>query len=420
MNGDSIAERLDRLFPGRWELYEKSGESREAAATAAGRSERVRGESGWAVRWWDPAPRFAAASDPTRLEEAMRSAGEVAASAEPVPVWPGAPARRDDDPAAAEPAEPALPDLFEELSRLLAAESRGEARLEELVVRGGRSRERIRNAAGRDVAWTASRLDGRARAIGRRATRASEARALFRWDGAADLRDLARRLSDRATLPLSGRAAPFERGEWMLDPSVAAGLLGALAPLFTGDVLPRWAKRAPVFTPQVAIVDDATPDASYDGEGVRTRRVLLVGSGEISGRLHDLASAREHGIESTGHGVRHSFRAPPIRAARRLFFEAERPAAPPDLLASVRRGLFASALTAPFRCDLEQDRFEAEFAGVSIVAGRAQGAVAGARARGRVSDLLRRIAALSSDLRFFPMPDPVGAPTVLIERAAFD
>jgi hypothetical protein len=34
--------------------------------------------------------------------------------------------------------------------------------------------------------------------------------------------------------------------------------------------------------------------------------------------------------------------------------------------------------------------------------------------------LLRRIAGLSTDRQFFPMPYPAGAPTLLVERADFD
>jgi predicted Zn-dependent protease len=72
------------------------------------------------------------------------------------------------------------------------------------------------------------------------------------------------------------------------------------------------------------------------------------------------------------------------------------------------------------RVDIERDRFEVEFTGVSIVAGRAQGPVAGARARGRLSQLFRRISGVSTDRQFFPCPYPTGAPTLLVERAEFD
>jgi predicted Zn-dependent protease len=110
----------------------------------------------------------------------------------------------------------------------------------------------------------------------------------------------------------------------------------------------------------------------------------------------------------------------PARGARRIFFETERAVPPRELLASVRRGLFASALTAPLVCDLENDRYEAQFTGVAVAAGRAQGPVAAARVRGRISELLRRVAALCPDPGFFPMPDPVGGATLLVERVSFE
>jgi predicted Zn-dependent protease len=103
-----------------------------------------------------------------------------------------------------------------------------------------------------------------------------------------------------------------------------------------------------------------------------------------------------------------------------VFFETPTPIAPGPLLASVTRGLFAAALTAPVRADLEQDRYEVEFTGIALAGGRAQGPVAGAKAAGRISELLRRITSISSDLQFFPMPFPAGAPTVLVERASFE
>jgi predicted Zn-dependent protease len=82
--------------------------------------------------------------------------------------------------------------------------------------------------------------------------------------------------------------------------------------------------------------------------------------------------------------------------------------------------VFASALSAPVRLDLENDRYEVEFTGVTVVGGRAQAPVAGARSSGRLSELLLRVEAAGSDRQFFPMPYPVGAPTLLIERASFE
>lgn len=418
MTSDGLAARLEGLSPGAWELYEKTAVSHEAAAAGAESGAFERREEGWAARWWEgQAPRFAAASSPALLSRSIAQAARLEAVPCPPPDWPTASCPAPEPGPAPEPPPR---EAFEELSRLVAAESRGEAILTELVLRNGRVKERIRNGRGGDVALAASRLDGFALAVGRRGARACEARAAFRADGSLDLPGLARRLADRATLPLSDRGAPFARGEWLLDPSVAAAILAGVAPLFTAAGPPPWVTRSHFASEPVTIVDDATADAAFDGEGVATRRVVLVTEGRWRARLHDLSSAKRLGAKPTGHGARPSYRTPPGASPRRLFLETAAGAAPLELLASVKRGIFAAAPTAPARIDLEADRFAVEFTGVAIVAGRAQGSIAGARATGRLSDLLRRIAAVATDRHFFPMPYPVGAPTLLVERASFD
>lgn len=416
-DASTLRERLERRAPGNWELYEKTAESFDLESAAGEQATAVRREVGWAARWWEEeTPRFASGSSPENLVSAMADAMRVAPGREPPPQWPSwtGPAR-----GTSELLEPP-PDLYEELQRRVSAESRGEARLQRLAVRRGASMERIVNGRGLDVSIAGTLLDGRAVAIGRKGARSCEARAVFRWEGAPDLEALARRLADRATLPLAEHGTPVDRGEWLLEPSVAAAVLAALAPLFTAEPLPPWVRRADLFAPRVTVVDDASADALSDGEGTATRRVALVLDGTLGARLYDLRSARRAGVASTGHGVRPSYRLPPAPGPRRLFFETATPASSRELLTSVRRGLFASALTAPALFDFEHDRYELEFTGIAVVGGRAEGPVAGARARGRISQLLRRIGGLSTDRQFFPMPYPVGAPTLLIERADFD
>ena len=414
---DGIREQLERRAPGEWELYEKTAESLELEATAFERGALSRRERGWAARWWSlGAPRFACASSPENLERAVAEASRVETAREVPPAWPSSKSAPRSIPGPVAPP----PDIFDELQRLLSAESRGEARLQRLTARRGASVERIVNGRGLDVSFSTALCDGLALALGRKGTRVCEGRSVFRWDGEPDLAALARRLADRATLPLSDRPAPIERGELLLEPSVAAALLSRLASLFCVKTLPKWVHRMELFSPAVTIVDDASADALYDGEGTPTRRVVVVEAGRFAARLQDLRSARASASAPTGHGVRSSYRVAPSAGARRLFFEAASPAPARELLASVRRGLFASALTAPARVDFERDRFELEFTGIAVIGGRAEGPVAGALARGRLSQLLRRMAAFSTDRQFFPMPYPVGAPTVLIERAEFE
>ena len=193
-----------------------------------------------------------------------------------------------------------------------------------------------------------------------------------------------------------------------------------MSPAFCGARGPGWLAREGAVSPAVRIADDAGAESAWDGEGVASRRMVLFESGEAVARLFDLRSAKAAGRASTGHGVRPSFREPPRCGARRILFEATTPASAETLASSVRRGLAARALTAPVRVDLAADRYEVEFTGVSIAGGREQGPVAGARASGRISELLRRIEAAATNVELFPMPFLAGSPTLLIERTTFD
>jgi predicted Zn-dependent protease len=415
---DADLEReLERRFPGAWELYRKTAESRELEVSATNRGEAWRREEGWAVRWWEGGLRFATGSDRQRLAAAIPLAGKLPGRAEPAPPFPTREAVQPADPVAAVAAPP---DLFAPLAQLVSEKSRGEAVLASLTLRCGRAVEEIRNSAGGRVRMESSQLDGIARALGRRGPRTCERRSVFRWDAEPDLQGVAGRLADGATLPLASRGPTFSRGAWLLDPTVAASFLAALAPLFCADALPLWVKRGEIASRRVTIADDASADAPCDGEGTATRRVVLIKDGALVSRLHDLRSAARAGGFSTGHGVRPSYRNPPRPGPRRLFFETAAGVSPRELLAGVARGIFARALTAPVFVDVDADRYEVEFTGVALLGGRASEPVAGARVSGRISELLARITQVATDRQFFPIPYPVGAPTILVERVNFE
>ena len=429
MTFEGLRRALERRAPGRWELYRKTSRSRERDTSRGISRIAERSEEGWAARWWEgdspaSALRFAAASSAEMLAAAIEDAARLPAGKDPVPDLPVRGGRKSPAPEAPASIEDP-PDLGPALSSAIAAASAGRSSLATLAIRVGEARERIANARGLDVSQTLTAADGVASAIATngkgKGSSAAAARAAFRWDPARpDVERLARRLADASLLPLSGRAAPFRTGQWVLEPAVAAAVLAGVAPVFCAARGPSWLSRETAASPGVRIVDDAGAEAAWDGEGVATRRMLLVESGEVVARLYDLRSGKSAGRPSTGHGARPSFREPPRCEPRKIFFEGSQPAAAESLLSSVRRGLVARALTAPVRVDLAGDRYEVEFTGVSVIAGREQNPVAGARASGRISELLRRIEGVGSDLQFFPMPFLAGSGTVLVGRAAFD
>src|SRR5262249_40063975 len=141
MSEESLERRLEAAAPGAWEHYRKEGSSRETWREGRERLDSSRRETGLAARWWDPAPRVAAARSPEALARAIDAASEPAAGPASAPNWPTGTS------AAGEiPHVDRVPELVEELARLVAAESRGEATLSSLTLRRGGTLERVVNA----------------------------------------------------------------------------------------------------------------------------------------------------------------------------------------------------------------------------------------------------------------------------------
>ncbi len=77
-----------------------------------------------------------------------------------------------------------------------------------------------------------------------------------------------------------------------------------------------------------------------DDEGTPTRRTTVIEDGHLTSYLYDLVRARADGVESTGNGRRQSFRHLPVPRMTNTYF-APGQATPEELIAGVRRGLYA-------------------------------------------------------------------------------
>jgi PmbA protein len=156
---------------------------------------------------------------------------------------------------------------------------------------------------------------------------------------------------DRATRLLGARKPPSERLTVVLDPFVTAQFLSIVGGTLSGDAVLKG--RSPfgdrvgeeIGAPGLTFVDDPTnPDAftagSHDGEGLATRRNVLIDGGRLTGFVHDAYTGRRSGTASTGSAVR-SYRSTPMAGCQAISL-APGDRSPDELLAAVGDGLLVA------------------------------------------------------------------------------
>ncbi len=147
-----------------------------------------------------------------------------------------------------------------------------------------------------------------------------------REPGELDVASAAGDAARRATRLLGAVKPSGGRMTVVLDPFVTAQFLGIVASTMNGEAVNKgrslFAGRLgdQVADPIVTLVDDPTDARAYrateaDGEGLATRRNVLISNGELKQFLHNTYSARRAGASSTGSAVR-GFKSTPGVGAR--------------------------------------------------------------------------------------------------------
>ncbi len=139
----------------------------------------------------------------------------------------------------------------------------------------------------------------------------------------------------------------------IFDPRIGSSLIGHLIGAITGSAITRGtsflkdAMGTAVFDSGITIIDDplrprGLRSRSFDGEGLPVQRSALIDKGMLSGWLLDAASARQLGLQPTGHAARGTS-GPPGAGATNLHLEAgtQTPAA---LMADIKRGFYVTEL----------------------------------------------------------------------------
>jgi len=179
------------------------------------------------------------------------------------------------------------------------------------------------------------------------------------WHSARHLEDLdsaediGRLAGERAAARLNSTRPKPGRMPVLFDPRVATTLLGHFAGAISGSAVARKASflqdklGSRVFAPGVTIVDDplrlrGLRSRPFDGEGVRVERVELVSDGVLKSWIAESASARQLGIEPTGHASRGAGGAP--GASPSNFYIAAGTRSREELLAAFPEALLVTEL----------------------------------------------------------------------------
>lgn len=172
----------------------------------------------------------------------------------------------------------------------------------------------------------------------------------------ADLDDpagIGRRAGERAVARLNPTRPATGKLPVIYDPRVSGGLVGHLAGAINGAAIARRTSflldklGARIFAPGIVIRDDprrrrGMRSRVFDAEGVRTSVKNLVENGVLMGWLLDLRSARQLGMQSTGHASRGTS-GPPSPAPSNLFMAAGT-LSPAELMADIKLGIYVTEL----------------------------------------------------------------------------
>jgi PmbA protein len=223
----------------------------------------------------------------------------------------------------------------------------------------------------------------------------------------------------RAVARIGARSVPAERVPVVLHPDIGASWLAEMHEAFSGEEVLKqssWLSSRlgeTIAAPHVTLVDDGRLDAGLgsevsDGEGVPTRRNVLIDRGVCAMFEYDTYHARRAGTRSTGSAVR-SYSSLPGIGYHNLLLEpgTETPEA---ILARVDRGFFMDD-QGSFGFNPVTGDYSYQAQGFWIEKGVKTFPVEGVTIASNSLDMLKNIVAIGNDLVF---EHSVACPTLLI------
>ena len=211
---------------------------------------------------------------------------------------------------------------------------------------------------------------------------------------------------ERTLRRLGARRLPTGERVVVFDPMMASGLLRSLAGALNGNTVYRGASYLrdklgqSIASSLVTIVDDGSLKGGiatrpFDGEGLVSRRNVLVGGGVLERFLTDTYSARKLGTVSTGNASRGVGDGPTVGTTNLHLLPGS--LSPAQLLDGIADGFYVTELIG-FGVNVTTGDYSQGAAGVRILNGQLDHAVSEVTVAGNLATMLADIEGIGSDL----------------------
>ena len=233
----------------------------------------------------------------------------------------------------------------------------------------------------------------------------SSARTLSKLDTPENVgREAARRTLRR----IGARKIASTRVPVVLDPTVAASILDNIFDAATGDAVYRQATflvdqlGQKIAGENITLVDDGTMvggfgTSPFDGEGVPTRRTVVIEKGMLKSYLLNTYTARKLGLKTTGNASRGLAGTPGTGSGN--FYLQPGTRTQQQIIADVPRGLYVTEFLG-FGVNLVTGDFSRGASGLWIENGELTYPVEEITIAGNLKDMLNNIVEIGSDLQF--------------------
>jgi PmbA protein len=228
-----------------------------------------------------------------------------------------------------------------------------------------------------------------------------------------------RKAAERTLRRLGARKVVTQTVPVVFDPDMAASLLRNLCGAVSGSAIYRGASflggklGQRVAAAGLTVVDDgrmpgALGSRPFDGEGLPTRRTVVIDSGVLVSYLLDTYTGRKLGLASTGNASRSLGQRPTVGPMN--FYVQPGTASPDEIIRSVDRGLYVTEMIG-FGVNLVTGDYSRGAVGLWIENGELAYPVEEITIAGNLKEMLRQIEMVGNDLTW---RGTVASPTLKI------